>query len=223
MRSFFAGKAQQLLLSLIVLGAAGSVVGTGTFATFSAQTKNPSNTFATGTLVLKQSNLPGSATCLSTSGGNTNTNTNASCTTLINVSNQTPGSQQNQVISLTNDGSLNATTFTVDSTSCTGATLCGSTSMRMYIQQCGSVTSNTCNSPSCVWPSTGANSCDLTKTQGTGWDTLSNWAAASALSLSGLNAGATKNFNIVLGFDSAAPVSLAAQTASLSFTWQLQQ
>ena len=67
---------KKVLLSMGVVAGIGALAGAGTFATFTAQTTNPSNTFANGTLVL--SNKVGAASaCLSTGGGNTDTNSNA--------------------------------------------------------------------------------------------------------------------------------------------------
>src|SRR5207302_10256733 len=47
-----------------------AVLGFGTFATFNAQVGNPSNTFASGTIVLNDT-VPGGVPCLSTGGGTT--------------------------------------------------------------------------------------------------------------------------------------------------------
>ena len=58
---------KKVLLSMGVVAGIGALAGAGTFATFTAQTTNPTNTFADGTLVL--SNKVGTGTaCLSTGG-----------------------------------------------------------------------------------------------------------------------------------------------------------
>ena len=51
---------RKVLLSMGVVAGIGALAGAGTFATFTAQTSNPTNTFADGTLVL--SNKVGSGT-----------------------------------------------------------------------------------------------------------------------------------------------------------------
>ena len=56
---------RKILLSLLVVGAITAVVGGGSFASFSAQTTNPANTFAAGTLTMTNvtPNVNGGANC----------------------------------------------------------------------------------------------------------------------------------------------------------------
>src|SRR3981189_2538447 len=76
---------KKVLLSMGVVAGIGALAGAGTFATFTAQTSNPTNTFADGTLVL--SNKVGSGTaCLSTGGLTTDTNANGACDTAFSLS-----------------------------------------------------------------------------------------------------------------------------------------
>src|SRR5436190_289813 len=63
---------QKVLMSVGTLGVAAAVAAGGSFATFSAQTTNSGNTFATGTLVMSNTVNTGTA-CLSTGGGSINT------------------------------------------------------------------------------------------------------------------------------------------------------
>src|SRR5262249_10409774 len=78
-----------VLTSTVVLLPA-AALGFGSFATFNAQTNNPNNLFAHGTIVLSNTKQGGSA-CLSTGGGNTNTNVNAACDQLLNLTVRKPG------------------------------------------------------------------------------------------------------------------------------------
>jgi hypothetical protein len=81
---------QKMLLSVGVVAGIGVLAGAGTFATFTAQTTNPSNTFANGTLVLSNKVNAG-AVCLSTGGGTTDSNSNGSCSTAFNLAVKAPG------------------------------------------------------------------------------------------------------------------------------------
>ena len=54
---------KKVLLSMGVVAGIGALAGAGTFATFTAQTSNPSNTFADGTLVLSNK-VGGASACL---------------------------------------------------------------------------------------------------------------------------------------------------------------
>src|SRR2546427_8136255 len=102
---------KKLLLSVLVVGAVTSVVSVGTFATFSAETTNPTNTFATGALVLSDKVGAGTA-CLSTNGGTTDTNVNAACTTAFALSTKKPGDTDITThLTILNAGSLSASAF----------------------------------------------------------------------------------------------------------------
>ena len=89
-----------------------AVLGFGTFATFNAQVGNPSNTFASGTIVLNDT-VPGGVPCLSTGGGTTDVNVNAKCDTLIKVTVASPGDAAFSDLTIKNEGSLDANLFNV--------------------------------------------------------------------------------------------------------------
>src|SRR5438477_1564244 len=104
---------KKLLLSVLVVGAATSIVSVGTFATFTAETTNSGNTFATGTLVLSDKVGAGTA-CLSTAGSTTDTNANGSCTAAFNLTTKKPGdSDTSGHLTIFNDGSLDPSAFKV--------------------------------------------------------------------------------------------------------------
>ena len=98
---------RKILLSLGVVAGIGALAGAGTFATFTAQTTNPTNTFADGTLVLSNKVNTGSA-CLSTGGLTTDVNDNGSCDVAFDLSVQKPGDSDTENLTLQNVGSLAA-------------------------------------------------------------------------------------------------------------------
>jgi hypothetical protein len=108
---------QKVVLSLGVVAGIGALAGAGTFATFTAQTGNPSNTFANGTLVLSNKVNSGTA-CLSTGGGTTDVNNNASCSTAFSLSVKAPGDSGTSNLTLKNMGSLPASALVVFSGTC---------------------------------------------------------------------------------------------------------
>lgn len=139
---------KKLLLSFMVLGAVGSTVGAGTFASFTASTTNPGNTFQTGTIVLGQSikddedpvEDPNTETiCISTGRVDTKTNVlntpgdtiegpagnDAACGDFFTVDLQKPGGQgtlpDDAVLDITlqNFGNLNATLWLSGLPTCT--------------------------------------------------------------------------------------------------------
>src|SRR5690606_32179187 len=64
---------KRIAATVLVLVGLVAAVGVGAFASFNAQTSNPGNLFADGTLVLSNS-VNGGTACLSTAGGTTDTN-----------------------------------------------------------------------------------------------------------------------------------------------------
>jgi predicted ribosomally synthesized peptide with SipW-like signal peptide len=96
-----------VLLAAVGLIAAG-LGGTGTFATFNAETSNNGNYFATGTLLLHD--FGGTNTCTSEFDNlnNTNTASPTGCDILFHIPALTPGSTYPASLTLTNAGTLNA-------------------------------------------------------------------------------------------------------------------
>jgi hypothetical protein len=99
---------KQYLMLLTVVGLiAIAANGSGTFASFSAETTNADNTFATGTLFL-HSTANGTTTCTSEdASSNDNFQTNG-CGTLFDLSDISPGSLATAHLALTNAGTLAA-------------------------------------------------------------------------------------------------------------------
>jgi predicted ribosomally synthesized peptide with SipW-like signal peptide len=77
-------KTKRYLMLLVAVGLiAVAAGGSGTFASFNAETTNTGNTFATGTLILNDKG--GTNTCTSASAVPSNFNTGTDCDTLFNV------------------------------------------------------------------------------------------------------------------------------------------
>ncbi|HVW33488.1 MAG TPA: hypothetical protein VHL53_13190 [Acidimicrobiia bacterium] len=114
---------QKVLLSIGVVAGIAALAGAGTFATFTAQTSNPTNTFANGTLVLSNQ-VGGNTACLSTGGGTTDVNDHT-CDTLFSLSVKAPGDSSTADLTLKNEGSLGASALEVFSAACTDANAAG--------------------------------------------------------------------------------------------------
>lgn len=138
---------KKLLLTLMVLGAVGSSLTAGTYATFTATTGNATSTFSTGTIVLSLDN--GTTTCRSTGSGTSTDTNDHTCSPLLDFWQQKNNQEQTVDVALTSDGSLDGA-LTVTSEACE-LSLCGS--VQLLIQRfddpsrTGTVT--------CVYPTTG--------------------------------------------------------------------
>lgn len=105
---------KKILLSLMGLGIAGSLFGMGTYASFNASTSNNSNTFQTGTIVIKQTSAgltpnPCYSTNDKSATGSPGTSTIA-CGAFFTVTNLKPGDTNTaSTITIRNDGTLPAT------------------------------------------------------------------------------------------------------------------
>jgi predicted ribosomally synthesized peptide with SipW-like signal peptide len=102
-------KTKRYLMLLVAVGLiAVAAGGSGTFASFSAETANNGNYFATGTLFLH--NFGGTTTCTSESdtSGNANILAPTGCDVLFSVNPVTEGGDYPASLKLTNAGSINA-------------------------------------------------------------------------------------------------------------------
>jgi predicted ribosomally synthesized peptide with SipW-like signal peptide len=226
---------QKVLLSMGVVAGIGALAGAGTFATFTAQTSNPNNIFASGTLVL--SNKVGSGTaCLSTGGGNTDSNSNAGCDTVFNLAVKAPGDSGGANLTLKNMGSLPASVLKVFSGSCTDADAAGENYhgtgspcgvVQVTIQQ---YTSSAFTTPSaCLYggsPDSGV-TCDFSDATKTLTDFVTNHAnfssgvSAGALAAAG---GADSTWvRVAVQFPSTAGNSYQGRSATMTFNWQITQ
>lgn len=115
---------------MLLVSLTGSAFGAGTFASFTATTTNAGSTFASGSLVLTAQKGAGN-TCFSNNtvangaGTNTDTNANAACDSLFTAALSKPGDLAvTQPITITNAGSLAATSLKVYSPGTAGAANC---------------------------------------------------------------------------------------------------
>jgi hypothetical protein len=223
---------KKVLLSLGVVAGIGALAGAGTFATFTAQTTNPSNTFANGTLVLSNKVNAG-AVCLSTGGGNTDTNANGSCSTAFNLAVKKPGDSGTTDITLKDVGSLAASALKVFSGSCTDADATGENYhgtgspcgiVQIYIQQY----SDAFTTPSaCLYGGASGATCDFSDTSAT----LSAFVAAHTNLASGLSAGSlaaaggadTTWVRIGVKLPSTADNTYQGRSATMALNWHITQ
>jgi hypothetical protein len=224
---------RKVLLSLGVVAGIGALAGAGTFATFTAQTTNPGNTFANGTLVLSNTVNSGSA-CLSTGGGNTDVNANGSCDVAFDLSVQKPGDSDTEDLTLQNVGSLAASVLNTFGT-CTDGNSAGETyhgtgnpcsEVQFYIQQysdSGRTTPSACLYGGAVV----ANTCDFSDTNATLHDFVTTYHdVASGLPagpLAHLGGADTTWFTIGVQLPSTADNTFQGRAATLALNWHITQ
>lgn len=220
---------RKLMLSLLVVGIAAGV-GVGTFATFNAQTANPNNVFAAGTLVLSDTKLGGSA-CLSTGGANTDINA-GTCDQLLNLTVAKPGDTGSAKLTLRNEGSLNATALKLFSNACVNADAaaegfhgtglpCGK--IQLTVQQYSDAAFTT--PAACLYGASSGASCtfaDATKTLNA--FSTSFGSAATGLSAGGaISSGASRYFEISVKLPSDAGNEFQGRQGTIGFNWIAEQ
>lgn len=225
---------QKVLASVGVVAVIGALAGAGTFATFTAQTSNPTNTFANGTLVLSNK-VNALAACLSTGGGTTDVNANGSCSTAFNLAVKAPGDSGTTNLTLKNMGSLAASALKTFSGSCTDSDAAGENyhgtgspcgKIQLYIQQysdSGFTTPSACLYGGAVV----ANTCDYSDAA----QTLSTFVADHTDLSEGLSAGSlaaaggadTTWIKIGVKLPSDADNTYQGRAASLALNWHITQ
>jgi hypothetical protein len=97
---------RNVMLSMLVLGVAGSVVGmgSGTFAVFNAQTTSTGNTFSTASITFSNT-VSGGGTCTSTAGAPAT----GTCTATLTRSTMVAGDSKLGTTTLTNGGNAGVT------------------------------------------------------------------------------------------------------------------
>ena len=224
---------RKVLLSMGVVAGIGVLAGAGTFATFTAQTTNPNNIFADGTLVLSNTVNSGSA-CLSTGGGNTDTNANGSCSVAFNLSVQKPGDSDTENLTLKNVGSLAASVLSTFGT-CTDGNSAGETyhgtgnpcsEVQFYIQQysdSGRTTPSACLYGGAVV----ANTCDFSDANKTLRDFVTTYptvgSGLAAGPLAALGGADTTWFTIGVQLPSTADNTFQGRAATLALNWHITQ
>ncbi|HEX9989311.1 MAG TPA: TasA family protein [Chloroflexia bacterium] len=223
--------AKKVLLTVMVLGMVTGVLTSGTFATFTAQTTNPNNTFAAGTLVLSNTKT-GGTTCLSTGGGNTDTNSNPNCDQLINASVRKPGDTASQTLTIKNEGSLAASALKLFSTACANANSSGESyygtglpcgKVQLYIQQYSDAAFTTPSA--CLYGGATGVTCDFSDAT----KTLAAFQGAYNTSGNGLTIGsglapqAAVYVKVAMQLPSDANNSFQGRQATMDFNWFINQ
>jgi predicted ribosomally synthesized peptide with SipW-like signal peptide len=225
---------QKIVLSLGVVAGIGVLAGAGTFAQFTAQTTNPTNKFATGTLVL--SNTVAATTCLSTGGGTTDVNSySAGCEQVFDVAVQAPGDSATTDITLANVGSLDGDDLRVFSGACSDANAAGESyhgtgspcgKVQIYIQQWTDATRTT--ELACLYGgATVADICDFSDEL----QTLSSFVTDHINFAGGLSAGPleaaggadTTWITIGVKLPSNADNTFQGRSATMDLNWRITQ
>ena len=222
---------RKILASVLLALGLAAVLGFSSFATFNAETDNPGNVFAHGTLVLSNTKQGGSA-CLSTGGGTTDSNSNASCDQLFNLLVKKPGDSGSANVTLKNAGTINASSFKVFAPSCTNADAsaesyhgtggpCGI--LQLTIQQW---TDNTFSTPSaCLYGGASGSTCnfsDASKTLGAFASSYPSSASGLAIG-SGLAANSSAYFTLAVQSPSSANNTYQGRQSSIDFDWYIAQ
>lgn len=232
-----AQRRRKVLLSLGAVAVVGAIVGGGTYATFNAQTANPGNVWANGTLVL--SNKVGSGTtCLSTGAGTgTDTNVNNNCDALFSGATlRKPNDSATVPVSVKNEGSLNASALKLHASACTAGDTTGETykgtgdpcdKVQVYVQRWTDAARTV--PAACVFGSAQTltpNICDFAAT-GAEAKTLGAFAAANnsttPLNLGALATGATNYYTIGVKLPATTSNAYQGRRASVDLTWTLEQ
>ncbi|HEX2195805.1 MAG TPA: hypothetical protein VHJ76_02670 [Actinomycetota bacterium] len=228
---------KKILLSLGAVAVVGAVVGGGTYATFNAQTANPGNVWANGTLIL--SNKVGTGTtCLSTGAGtNADTNVNANCDALFSGATlRKPNDSATVNVNVRNEGSLNAAALKLHSSACSAGDTAGETykgtgdpcdKVQLYVQKWTDAARTV--PASCVYgsaPVLTPNTCDFAAT-GAEAKTLGAFATANGsatpLDLGGLSSGTTGYYTIGVKLPQSTSNAYQGRRAAIDFTWTLEQ
>lgn len=231
---------RKILLSLMVVGAAGSTVGAGTYASFNASSSNEVS-ITTGTVLLEATKDDGTdligigSACFSTES-TTDENHETGCQRLINVEVQRPGDVAFADLTLVNLGNLDADLFVQASQACVsssagldyfgGGNAC--TGTRMTIQQYASAADreNDDTTNGACWYGAGA----LTDTCSfAGSATLQSFSTdhpstgASPLPMGAMEADGARYLRISVELPENSNNDLQGVQANFGFTWSLVQ
>lgn len=226
---------KRFLVGLVLLGAVAGF-GSGTMATFTAQTQSKGNSFALGTLNLSNT-VQGGSTCYSTAPGFTVTAANTgSCQAMFNLSKVKPGDAGSVNLTITNQGTINASAFRVYMTSCVNGNAgpvvgtsnpCGD--VLMYIQQWSSAYSTPV---ACVYGATSSSTTcstsfpDATKTLANFNSTYPSSASGDAITVgSGPGIAAASSGYFTVGFEvpPATDNTYQGRSATFDVSWFISQ
>lgn len=211
-----------LLTTMIVAGLA--ALTASTIANFNATIVNSSNTFQSGTLVLKESQ--GVTTCLSTGAGVITDTNSASCPAdnLGGPTGRKPGGPAvAQSVTIINDGSLDSGSFKLWSAACASSDagsetyhgtgdLCTVTDVTIYDQ----------THATCLYPQT-SGACTLTVGKTLADFVASHGGSGTALVIAAPTAGSSTMFVFTTQLEATAPNSMQGRVATIDFHWYLSQ
>jgi hypothetical protein len=219
---------KKVLASMIVLGALSSLTAGGTFALLNSQQSNATSSVASGTLTFSDVVNVTGTTCFSYGGPASPSNVNTTCEALFTSAAQNyPGTPVTAKITITNNGSLDATGLSVYMPSCTngatpgaptpgGGNPCASGGAQFSIQE----TDSSWVATNCRFPSA-AGACLFNASSL--FVFASNYTTtAGALALGvGPAHGQSRYFIVGMQLPSNASNTLQGQAAQFGLTWHL--
>jgi len=187
---------KKLLATIAVLGAAASIAGLGTYATFTSTTSQ-NHTISSGTVTI----------ALGATGASTNRLN-------IGASGLAPGDTIQRSVDLINSGSLDLASVTLTTTAAPSSLLDtdATNGLQMVIDRCSNAWTEGGVAPAYTYTCSGATSTVLASRAVVGSNlTLSN--------LSALTNGVTDHLRVTLSFPSAAPNSFQNQSSTIQYTF----
>ena len=187
---------KKLLATLAVLGAAASIVGLGTYATFTSSTSQ-SHTISSGTVTI----------ALGATGAATNRLN-------IGASGLAPGDTVQRSVDLTNSGSLDLASITLTTTATTSSTLDtdATNGLQMVIDKCSQAWTEAGTAPAYTYTCGGTTSTVL----------ASRAVIGSALALSNLSAttaGNTDRLRVTLTLPSSADNTFQNKSSTIQYAF----
>jgi spore coat-associated protein N len=187
---------QKLLATVAVFGAAASIAGLGTYATWTSTTSQ-SQSISSGTVTI----------ALGATGASTNRLN-------VNASALAPGDTVQRSVDLTNSGSIDLASVTLTTTAPTSSLLDtdAANGLQMVIDKCSQAWTEAGTAPAYTYTCGGTTSSVL----------ASRAVIGSALALSNLGAttaGATDHLRVTLTLPSGAPNTLQNQSSTISYAF----
>lgn len=186
----------RLLLSLAAVGAAASIAGLGTYATFTGTT-SATQTVSSGTVVI----------ALGTTGASTNRLT-------VNASNIVPGDTMQRSVDLNNTGNQNLAAVTL-STNATVTSLLDSDAtngLQMVIDKCSVAWTEAGSSPAFTYACSGTTTSVLASRAVIG-------TSLALANLSSTTAGASDHLRVTLTFPSGAGNTFQNLSSTIAYTF----
>jgi hypothetical protein len=230
--------AKKPLVVAMVAGLAAAGAGAGAFASFSAETTNANNAFATGTLLLSDTVGTGT-TCFSYNGTNNSASCTASDQQLVGATTlNAPGQTQYANVTLTAAGTIDASALKIygqaacsdgdgTDTHITGTgSLCGN--VQWFVQEDTDNTFSTPVTSGCLYGHASGDACDfggafpLSTFFGNGAG--GHVGSANAVTLPGtLTSGQSRYFRVGFSLPASADNTFQNRTAAFSLTWHIDQ